>query len=334
MKVFLASLQEYQQAWEGDGFIARLAHLLSLSKKHSQADDPELADAILFLENNITKSIHDFRAFSNTEILRRWSHKAYTLNYADTPVSFLPGLYVSLPMAQHDAKWTAAIPYPWPSPNPYLAGFQSTIANPGQCVTFRGSMSHPVRNELINLFDQDGQLVSIQNVDRWFNHSDEEQLDYLNEIANSKFVLCPRGIGTSTYRLYEALRLARVPVIISDEWVPPEGIDWLSCSIRLAEDRLRDLPSAIRSYLERWPDMSQAAARTWHSAFDDSALADYLFNRLEALMWIKRPFDDWTYLEQRWNSSSFRRQNKWDSINRLKRLPARLQRLCRQLKGS
>lgn len=329
MKIFLATLQEHQQAWEGDSYIARITFLLSFSRRHSLADDPESADAILFLESNYTKSINDLGVFRGNPLLRRWSHKAYTLNYASTPVPFLPGLYVSLPASQQDTKWTAAIPYPWPSPNPLMAGFKTTIANPRQCATFRGSLSHPVRKELLNLFDHEEQLGSFHHVDRWFDHSGEEYLSYLNDIVDSRFVLCPRGLATSTYRLYEALRLARVPVIISDEWVAPEGIDWLACSIRLAEDRLIDLPALIRSCLDRWPVMCQAALGVWNSSFDDSVLADYLFDRLEVLMWMKRPFVDWNFLEQRWHSSSFRRLNKWDALSRMRRLPARLHRLLR-----
>ena len=42
-------------------------------------------------------------------------------------------------------------------------------------------------------------------------------------MGRSRFVLCPRGKGTSSIRLYEALAYGCVPVIISDDWVAPAG---------------------------------------------------------------------------------------------------------------
>jgi len=36
---------------------------------------------------------------------------------------------------------------------------------------------------------------------------------YRNEIMNSKFILCPSGIGWDTYRIWEALNLGTIPVI-------------------------------------------------------------------------------------------------------------------------
>lgn len=330
MRVFLASLREQQQAWEGGGYVSRIAALLSSSKQHCQAETPDAADVVLFLENNITKSVHDFGAFSNTPLLRKWCHKSFVLNYADTPAPFLPGLYVCLPFPAYDPSWTRAIPYPWPSPNPHLATFQSHVRDPINEVCFRGSMSHPIRRTLIDLLEGNRYLGPCLEVNRWFNHSDEENLLYLREIANSKFILCPRGIGTSSHRLYEALRLARVPVIISDDWVPPEGVDWGSCSIRIAEDRLTDLSSVISAFSGRWSAMSVAASRVWNSCFSDTVLADYLFNQLESLVWTRKPAVDWAFMEKRWRSMSFRRQNKWDTLSRLRRIPSRIDRLFSQ----
>src|SRR5204863_9824065 len=84
----------------------------------------------------------------------------------------------------------------------------------------------------------------------------------------SKFCLCPRGRGPSTWRLYEALRAGRPPVIISDDWVPP-AIDggWEQCSIRVAERDVERIPEILR---EREPDaerMSAEARRVWQEWF-------------------------------------------------------------------
>ena len=49
--------------------------------------------------------------------------------------------------------------------------------------------------------------------------SQRDRLDYYRRYAEltkaSKFVLCPRGVGASTIRLFETMRMGRVPVILS-----------------------------------------------------------------------------------------------------------------------
>lgn len=65
----------------------------------------------------------------------------------------------------------------------------------------------------------------------------------------SKFSLCPRGYGPSSYRLFEALQLGIPPVIISDEFIPPfqDKIDWKSISIRVDENKMSEIPQILNS---------------------------------------------------------------------------------------
>jgi hypothetical protein len=326
MNIFLATLEEYQNDWEGDNFIRRVGEILTSSLRHFQVDHPNLADVILFLESNRFKSQHDFSCFQKTSLLQQFPHKCFALNYADSPVAFLPGLYVCLPRQSYDPGWTRAIPYPWASPNKELATFNPQLDHPEFKLSFRGSISHPIRQKVLDLMTVHHELGPSSQIQRWFNHTSDEQLAYLQEISNSQFVLCPRGIGTSSYRLYEVLSLGRVPIIISDDWVPPEGVDWNSCSIRIAEGRVGELPSIIDHFISRWPEMSVAAANVWHSCFRESVLADFLFDQLESLFFSRVPLNDWSYLEDRWRSYSFRRQNQWDLKSKGKRFVSRLRK--------
>jgi hypothetical protein len=86
-------------------------------------------------------------------------------------------------------------------------------------------------------------------------------------LANSKFVLAPRGLGTSTWRLFEAMRMARCPVIISDAWVPPEGINWDSCSIRLRESDVAELPTILEARESDAAQLGQNALYEWQRCF-------------------------------------------------------------------
>jgi hypothetical protein len=51
----------------------------------------------------------------------------------------------------------------------------------------------------------------------------EARANYLKKIAESKFTLCPRGMGIDTHRLWETLYLGSIPVVerspVHDQWV-------------------------------------------------------------------------------------------------------------------
>ena len=48
-------------------------------------------------------------------------------------------------------------------------------------------------------------------------------------------MLCPRGQGTSSIRLFEAMRMGIAPVIISDKWIGPKGPEWESFAVFVKE---------------------------------------------------------------------------------------------------
>ena len=47
-------------------------------------------------------------------------------------------------------------------------------------------------------------------------------------------MICPRGWGSSSIRLFEVMEMGRVPVIISDAWVN-EAPKWADFSVRVSE---------------------------------------------------------------------------------------------------
>ena len=113
-----------------------------------------------------------------------------------------------------------------------------------------GARTAPIRTKIVRNFTTCENWVVQETGNTQFNINvddpakKEGQKFYLSTLLDSRFVLCPRGYGTSSYRLFETMRLGRVPVIISDEWVPPLGPSWLNCSIRISEKRVRELPTS------------------------------------------------------------------------------------------
>ena len=63
---------------------------------------------------------------------------------------------------------------------------------------------------------------------------------YLDDLSQCNFVLCPRGTGTSSFRLYETLMMGSIPIITGMKDYPfDDEYDWDSFSFRI--DSIKDL---------------------------------------------------------------------------------------------
>jgi hypothetical protein len=111
------------------------------------------------------------------------------------------------------------------------------------------------------------------------------QSSYGQMLRDTLFPLCPRGDGPSTVRIYEVMKSGRAPVIVSDNWEPPEGPDWDSFSIRVPEARVEGLPDLLESRRGDAIEMGRLARQAWEQHF----APDVLFHRtVEACLAIKR----------------------------------------------
>lgn len=61
-------------------------------------------------------------------------------------------------------------------------------------------------------------------------------------IMSSKFTFCPKGIGLSSYRFFETMRLGSVPVLFSDNVVLPyeDEINYNELIVRIPEEKCHD----------------------------------------------------------------------------------------------
>lgn len=79
--------------------------------------------------------------------------------------------------------------------------------------SFVGSLTHPIRATMIDqLQGKEGYYISTK-------HHDLKE--YCQILARSKYALCPRGYGQSSFRIQEAIDFGAIPVYISDEFVLP-----------------------------------------------------------------------------------------------------------------
>ena len=81
---------------------------------------------------------------------------------------------------------------------------------------------------------------------------DDARIGYLENMRNNTFILCMRGAGNFSYRLYETMMMGRIPVIInSDQVFPFEDIlDYNDFSIMIDVSNIKN----IENIISKWDD--------------------------------------------------------------------------------
>jgi hypothetical protein len=82
------------------------------------------------------------------------------------------------------------------------------------------------------------------------NINNSEFETFVNATANSKFALCPRGYGLNSFRLYEAMQLQTIPVIITnDRYLPWEDeLNWDEFSVLIEEYQIPYIPEVLAGF--------------------------------------------------------------------------------------
>ena len=251
-------------------------------RKHHLTSEAEDADGILIVDLHQHPEDWRLALLNDHPLVSRFPHKALVYDERDQPWCKWPGIYVSMPRGSFDPKRQRACSYA------QLKNAFSTPATltPDLLFSFRGACSHPVRAEILamshpraiienprfNFFDFSDRSGTREYQDEALQHKEH----YRHTIGRSKFVLCPRGSGTSSFRLYETLSAGRVPVIISDAWVPPCGPDWAACSVTVKEAMVKKIPSILEDREADYASLSLAAGKT----FQDWFAPEVMFHRL------------------------------------------------------
>ncbi|GAV86364.1 Exostosin domain-containing protein [Cephalotus follicularis] len=99
------------------------------------------------------------------------------------------------------------------------------------------------------------------------------KMNYNWHMKSSKYCICPKGYDVNSPRVVEAIFYECVPVIISDNFVPPffEVLDWGAFSIIIAEKEIPNLKDILLSIPEkRYLEMQLAVRKVqrhflWHA---------------------------------------------------------------------
>lgn len=233
-------------------------------------DAPREADIVLYVEGG-------YVGFANIpDLLGRMSTapqaRHLMFSESDWPYPILPGAFPSLARAARGADgWSYLIRLPLATRAPSRA---TTPAR--HLFSFLGRVStHPVRSALLRLDAPDTPCLDLSEAPRRLPDFDFAR-SYIALIEDSDFVLCPRGFGASSIRIFEAMHLGRVPVIVGDAWREPPGAAWDRFSVRIAEDRIDTIPEILAALRPRAPEMGALAAETFRSLYAPDVFLDRL----------------------------------------------------------
>lgn len=240
---------------------------------HRLVDDPATADLIIFAELN-GAGIH-FQRIRRDPLVKRYREKCFIFSSNAYVIPFLPGVYASI-----ERRWSSRrtlsgfhvselqnefATYTPPSDDlPYLFSFIGSTATASVRRRLQ-ELKHPrgFFRDTAEEFDR------VANARMTTHEARDYHRQYVEITKASKFVLCPRGLGVATLRLFETMRMGRVPVIMADDWVEPFGPEWSRCSIRVAEHELDRIPNLLEA---REPDavsMGELARKEWERWFSD-----------------------------------------------------------------
>jgi hypothetical protein len=290
---------------------------------HELVDAPEQADLILFCESHRDDAASGpyFERVRRDPLFGKYRDKCVIISGKDRIVPLLPGIYASMERGWHSRSLARSGPY-LVDPNPFLRYSPlAQMADARWLASFIGSARNKsVRLEMLQLRDP---RILLEDTSESFvkaiRSGDDEGLlamkrRYVEETLASKFSLCPRGSGSSSFRIFESLEMGRAPVIVSDAWVEPEGIDWKQCSLRIREDQVDRIPAILREREADAPALGEAARKAWEDNFGPDQMFHWIASQAlllrdaggvsrgvaSSLAWLQfaRPFHLKTILKQ------------------------------------
>jgi hypothetical protein len=233
---------------------------------HRLVNDPRQADLVLFIDS-ARPDLCDIREHP---LYRANVERTFLVHHGDRILPFVPGVYTCAERGFSGIARTKTGGYstvvederfvysPISADAPYLFSFIGS------------SITAPVRRSIVRLqhprcmVKDTSEGNAWQLRDRSASRSDDPYVDIMRR---SSFVLCPRGYGSSSYRVFEALKMGRVPVVLSDAWIAPVGPDWDACAVFVQEAEVEQIPYLLEPLEGNAAAMGLAARRTWEDWF-------------------------------------------------------------------
>lgn len=256
--------------WNDDYTRVKRAVARDAFRVHTTTEDPEAADLIIFFEPDDQWLARDVR---NHPYARRYPDKAFLVDPSDRVIPYLPGIYASIERSRYDRSRVRSGFFPTVYDHDWVT--HDPAASPTLLFSFVGSTQGlRVRDDILAL-EHPRAVIRDTGGDpaneggRPEASYERYRRDFGAVMRDSQFILCPRGAGASTPRFFEAMKAGRVPVILSDNWVAPEGPRWDAFSLKVRERDISSLPSLLEHHEARAADMGRMAREAWEQWFSE-----------------------------------------------------------------
>jgi Exostosin family. len=238
---------------------------------HKLTNDPAEAGLILFVDS----ARPDLRDIRDHAIYKSYIEKCFVMHYGDRIFPFLPGIFTCPEKGSHPSWRSRTGSYLTVIENQAIR-HTTDYGNDPVLFSFVGrAATSKVRQEVMALQHPRAVLIDTSRVTDELGpmgSSPLSQSDYARIMLESRFVLCPKGLGSSTFRLFETLKAGRVPVIISDAWIPPLGPEWERFALFVRESRIAQIPRWLEAMEPRAVEMGLAARAAWEDWFSGSVV--------------------------------------------------------------
>lgn len=220
LKVFLHTVNS-KNGYRPDLFVKAFGDFLSVGDSGTVrvTNSVRSADVILVIDMHMDSPANSYFKLVSSDLYRRYSAITLVYDESDKPMIFARGLFVSMPKMFHRSTSHVPVSY-WTTPTDVFSLSQKK-KDQTCLVSFRGNAKTHKCRGLLKKISFDGYefhdtagivTTSVTTFDQ----------SYVDLILSSKYSLCPRGNGTSSFRLFESLVLGVCPIIVSDQYVLPK----------------------------------------------------------------------------------------------------------------
>ena len=303
---------------------ATLRAILTQSPSLFEEVEPGSAELILFGSDEIAY-------LRGNALHRQFPDKSFCITESDIPTFRLPGLYAANSKSWIAHSRTRTMNYVIAQierPNLEVRRHIGQVTAKRYLYSFMGGTNSWTRRRLFQSVPSrpDTLIQATDSYNHWqADHSPEtkgmQRERFAEVMAASRYVLCPRGCGVSSYRIFESMSLGIAPVIIADDWKPVEGVDW-SFALFVPERHLPDIDRIVREREGEWEERGRRAKDTYEAFFSPEAVPQLLHDQLADLRLTHRPEGE-RVMAMVTETRAAARQAYWDAYKVIKRVALR-----------
>jgi hypothetical protein len=255
-------------------------------RRHELASSPEESDMVMLCGSFARNP----ESLTGHPLVSRFRRKCVVYCEDDSYLPLLPGVYTS-PL-RGVSTWLGRV-----RSHAYVASYgyyaNEAVNEAGKApptglgpkdllFSFEGSPNSRLRLRLFKMQLAPEEAL-VRDTSKQYKHFDHRasgrqwgQQRYVETMERSRFVLCPRGAGTGTLRLFEAMSLGAAPVLLSDRYVLPRGPKWDEFLVRVRERRAGRVAAILRASASSSTVRGRQARESWEQWFAPDVLFDGL----------------------------------------------------------